>query len=519
MPPRHFVVILLSAVVSLCCYQITAKNRLANLVAVAGELIATQSLYPADREQLLTSAINGMLENLDVHSYYLSGIDADDRLEFLNQSYAGLGIHIRREPTNQAILIVKPIYGGPAAEMGLAPGDQITHIDSRPVAEISSFDEIRTLLKGPEGTQVQLDVQRWQEPTQDWLSWSVSVPRRQIPTYTVVGDRPNETGGWYFTLDSQPDVGYIRIKQFGSRTVEELQQAVNQIDGRVSSLILDLRENGGGLLEAAIGVCDLFLDQDEQTIVSIRNRAGQVQQIFTATAGRGMKQPVPMVVLINPGSASASEIVAACFQDHQIATIVGDQTFGKGTVQTQFSLPRPRTFLNLTTASYWRPSGRNIHRMRWRAAEKNLSAAQDIATDEAWGVRPERDDLTIRLNLRDRSILAALYDRRELGLPLDDIEERLREMSEQMAAAAAAAEAESAVPDGEQTSDGEETRSGAAVKPTTPDEPPDQISLEDPRTLHQRDPQLQRAIQLLTAPSGQPVAERSPATSIEKPRP
>jgi hypothetical protein len=92
-------------------------------------------------------------------------------------------------------------------------------------------------------------------------------------------------------------------------------------------------------------------------------------------------------------------------------------------------------------------------------------------------------------------------------------------MSEQMAAAAAAAEAESAVPDGEQTSDGEETRSGAAIKPTTPDEPPDQISLEDPRTLHQRDPQLQRAIQLLTAPSGQPVAERSPATSIEKPRP
>lgn len=518
MPPRHFVVILLSAVVSLCCYQITAKNRMANLVATAGELIATQSLYPSDREQLLTSAINGMLENLDVHSYYLSGVAAEDRLEFLNQSYAGLGIHIRREPSNQSILIVKPVYGGPAAEVGLSPGDQITHIDGRPVAEIESFDDIRSLLKGPEGTQVQLDVQRWQEASQDWLAWSVSVARRMIPTYTVVGDRPDDSGGWYFTLESQPNVGYIRVKQFGSRTVEELQQALAQIDGRVSSLILDLRENGGGLLDAAIGVCDLFIDQDDLTIVTIRNREGAVQQTFTATAGRAMKQPVPMVVLVNQGSASASEIVAACFQDHRIATVIGDQTFGKGTVQTQFSLPRPRTFLNLTTASYWRPDGRNIHRMRWRAAEKNLTREQELAANDSWGVRPERDDLTIRLNLRDRSILAALYDRRELGLPLDDIEERLREMSAQMAAAAAAAEAEAGGPANDPARVGA-TPAQPGTLTTESNDPPDQISLEDTRPLPQRDPQLQRAIEVLTAPTGQTVAERSTTNSLEKNRP
>jgi len=481
MPPRHLLVILVTAVVSLSCYQIKTRNQMANVVAVAGELIATQSLYPVDREQLLTSAINGMLENLDVHSYYLSGTAADDRLEFLNQAYAGLGIHIRREPSNQSVLIVKPLFGSPAMEVGLAAGDQILRIDGRSVAEIESFDDIRSLLKGAEGTQVQLDVRRWQEDLQDWLAWSVSVARRVIPTFTVVGDRPDEQGGWYFTLEEFPQIGYIRIKQFGTRTVDELKQALAKIDGRVSGLVLDLRENGGGLLDAAIGVCDQFLQSPDQVIVTIRNRPGDVQQSYSATASRGLQSPVPVIVLVNGGSASASEIVAACFQDHGVATVIGEQTFGKGTVQTQFSLPRSRTFLNLTTASYWRPDGRNIHRMRWRAAEKNLALGEAATSDESadWGVRPNRDDLTIQLNLRDRAILAALYDRRELGLPLDEIEERMKETAQQIAEAQREADASEDGP--------------PPVRAAT--EIPDQIQFDDPRPLPQRDPQLRRALE------------------------
>lgn len=479
MPPRHILVILLAAVTSFASYQISAKNRMASIVATAGELIASQSLYDVDREQLLTSAIDGMLENLDVHSYYLSGTAADDRVEFLKQAYAGLGIHIRREPSNKSIVVVKPLYGSPALEAGLEAGDQIIRIDGQAVAELESVDDVRTLLKGPEGTQVNLDVQRWQPATQDWLSWSVSVPRRMIPTFTVVGDRPDAQGSWHFQFEDQPQIGYIRIKQFGSRTVEELQQALAKIDGKVESLVLDLRENGGGLLDAGVGVCDLFMDSPDQVIVTIRNRQGEIQQSFLSTSVKGLSRSVPIVVLINGGSASASEIVAACFQDHQIATIVGEQTFGKGTVQTQYSLPRARTFLNLTTASYWRPDGRNIHRMRWRSEEKNGEIkAQE--KDEDWGVRPERPELTIRTNLRDRSILAALWDRRELGLPLDEIEERMKETAAQMAAAEKAAQEAGELP---------------AQKPT--DQPADQIQFDDPRPLTERDPQLQLAIQVL----------------------
>jgi carboxyl-terminal processing protease len=491
MPPRHILVILLAAATSFACYQIAAKNRMANIVATAGELIATQSLYDVEREQLLTSAINGMLENLDVHSYYLSGAAADDRVEFLNQAYAGLGIHIRPEPSNKSVLIVKPMFGSPAMEVGLAAGDQILSIDGRRVAELESMDDVRALLKGPEGTQVQLDVQRWQPATQDWLSWSVSVSRRLIPTFTVVGDRPDDQGGWHFNLEDHPQIGYIRLKQFGSRTVEEMRQALATVDGKIDSLILDLRENGGGLLDAAIGVSDMFLDSPEQVIVTIRDRNGEIQQAFMGSPTTGLSRKVPIVVLVNGGSASASEIVAACFQDHKIATIVGEQTFGKGTVQTQYSLPRARTFLNLTTASYWRPDGRNIHRMRWRSEKKNgaMSAAEKI---DDWGVRPDRLDLTLRMNNRDRAILAALWDRRELGLPLDEIEDRMKETAAQIAAAEKAAR-----------------EAGELPPQKTTDEPADQIQFDDPRPLTERDPQLQRAIQVL-APSSPVVVQTQP---------
>ena len=144
---------------------------MASIVAVAGELMTSQSLYPVEREELLKSAIEGMLENLDVNSYFLTGSAADDRVEFLNQAYAGLGIHIRREVETGHVLIVKPLFGSPAMDAGLIAGYQIVGINGQPVSEIESFDDIRGMLKGPEGSEVQLDIQRWQEDKQDWLKW------------------------------------------------------------------------------------------------------------------------------------------------------------------------------------------------------------------------------------------------------------------------------------------------------------------------------------------------------------
>lgn len=193
-----------------------------------------------------------------------------------------------------------------------------------------------------------------------------------------------------------------------------------------------------------------------------------------------------MVVLVNRGSASASEIVAACLQDHGLATIVGEQTFGKGTVQTQFSLPRARTFLNLTTASYWRPDGRNIHRMRWRSESKRPAADMvDPGQETEWGVRPASAAHEMPLNMRDRAFLVAIYDRRELGLPLEDVEDRLKELEVQIAASQAelGGEAESAGSDGE-------------PKQRT-DDLPDRVVLDWTLPLERQDPQLGLALDVL----------------------
>jgi len=478
MPPRHLIVIALAAIICLSCYQISSRNRLATVFAYASDLIVNQSLYPVDREQLMHSAMDGMMENLDVNSHFLVGAAAEQRMEFLNQSYAGLGIHIRRDPTNQSIVIVMPLHGSPAREVGLMPGDQIIGIAGLPVDQLDSMEEVRNLLKGPEGTQVDLEVQRWQSDSQQWKPFQVSVQRRIIPTYNVVGDRPDGNGSWHFTMESAPQIGYIRIKQFGGRTAEELQQALEKIDGQVAGLILDLRENRGGLLEAAVKVSDMFLDQPERVIVSIRDREGQERQTFYSTDERPLRSRFPIVVLVNYGSASASEIVAACLQDHGMATVVGQRTYGKGTVQTQFALPQARTFLNLTTASYWRPNGENIHRMRWRSREKRAEAERLADGNLSWGVQPRAPQDHIPLNARDRRVLEMMYDNRQLGLPLDDVDDSLKQALDRL---------------GTQIDD--ELENGLSGEPTS--ELPSQIFWDDPQPLDQRDPQMRRALQQL----------------------
>jgi carboxyl-terminal processing protease len=192
---------------------------------------------------------------------------------------------------------------------------------------------------------------------------------------SIMGDRPLRAGGWDFRLEQNPHIGYIRVTSFGGKTPDELAAALNQLtEQNVEVLILDLRDNPGGLLDAAVETCDMFLPAG-QAIVSIKGRGGEPLREYVST-GQGRWQDIPLAILVNHYSASASEIVAACLQDHRRAVIVGARTWGKGTVQHVLPIEGGESLLKLTAASYWRPSGQNIHRMK------------NDDEDDAWGVTP-----------------------------------------------------------------------------------------------------------------------------------
>ena len=233
-----------------------------------------------------------------------------------------------------------------------------------------SIEEAVKLIQGPLGTSVALSIlhEGQQKPA------SVEVVRRMIEVDTVHGDRRNADGSWDFLLPGHDRIGYVRITGFGEKTAADLRQAMDWLTARqMRALILDLRDNPGGLLTSAVDVCRMFIDKG--VIVTTRGREGQIRDGFGA-AEKGPFTGFPMAVLVNQDSASASEIVAACLQDHKRATIVGQRTYGKGTVQEVSDLGDERGELKLTVAGYWRPSNKNIQR-RHGAGESDV-----------WGVQP-----------------------------------------------------------------------------------------------------------------------------------
>jgi carboxyl-terminal processing protease len=226
----------------------------------------------------------------------------------------------------------------------------------------------------------------------------LAIPRDIIHIDSVLGDTRRPDGSWDFALAGHPRITYVRLIQFGEQTVAELRTALQS--RLVEALILDLRDNAGGWLDAAVGTCSFFLTSEAE-IVSTRGRGGVVLHAFKADGQPLLEARVPIVVLTNHFSASASEIVAACLQDHGRAKVIGQRTWGKGTVQNILKLEGGRSALKLTTASYWRPSGQNIHR------RKN---AKD--TDQ-WGVTP---DAGFEVALTDEQADAVRKHRRERDL-------------------------------------------------------------------------------------------------------
>ncbi|MEM6824599.1 MAG: S41 family peptidase [Pseudomonadota bacterium] len=306
------------------------------------ERIRAQYVEDVDEEELIEAAINGMLTSLDPHSSYLSPKDAADMRVQTRGEFGGLGIEVTQE--EGFVKVVSPIDGTPAEDAGIEAGDFITHVDGESVLGLT-LDAAVELMRGPVGSEIIITVVREDEPE----PFDVSIIRDTIKLTAV---RHRTVG----------DTVVLRVTTFNDQTYPNLEEGLKQeIDeagglGAVNGVVLDLRNNPGGLLTQSIKVSDAFLDAGE--IVSTRGRDPQDGERFNATNG-DLIEGLPIVVLINGGSASASEIVAGALQDHRRAIVVGTKSFGKGSVQTVMPL-RQDGAMRLTTARYYTPSGRSI---------------------------------------------------------------------------------------------------------------------------------------------------------------
>jgi carboxyl-terminal processing protease len=297
---------------------------------------------PVDVDKAIyDGAIPGMLRVLDPHSNFFDPRQYALFREEQQGKYYGVGMTVSGRE-NQTVVLA-PFVGSPAYKAGIRPGDIILKVDGKACMGLTTT-EVADMLKGPKGTTVHISLGRegWDKPIE------VTVVRDEIP-------RP---GVEYFTM-VKPGIGYVRVSTFNETTDADLSDALKQLDvSKLDGLIIDLRGNGGGLLNQAVGMADMFLNKNE-LVVSHRGRSSPERRYYAVRGNQGIT--VPLIVLINGQSASASEIVAGAIQDHDRGLIVGENSFGKGLVQTQFPLSED-TALLLTTARYYTPSGRLIQR-------------------------------------------------------------------------------------------------------------------------------------------------------------
>ena len=337
------------------------------------EQIDRNYVKPVDRRELMEAAMRGMVLKLDPHSSYIDTSDLKQFNESVEQEFGGIGIQVTVEPRTRQLMVMVPIPGTPAYKAGLRAGDHIIEIDDKPTADFAEGREMQSavkLMRGKPGDNVKLKIQH----KDDAEPITLEVTRAIIKTPTVLGDHYDKDGNWSYFVEGEDKIGYLYLTSFGRNSAEEIHDSLERLkkDG-MKGLILDLRFNPGGLLSAATTISDYFIESG--VIVSTKGRNTD-EQVYKAKKS-GTYSGFPMVVLVNHGSASASEIVSACLQDHKRAIVVGERTYGKGSVQNVIELEGGKSALKLTTASYHRPSGKNIHRFP-KATEK-----------DEWGVMPD----------------------------------------------------------------------------------------------------------------------------------
>ncbi len=340
--------------------------ELMRLFADAYEQIDANYVREVDRRELVDAAVRGMASHLDSYSTYIPPQELSKFEQYLEQEFVGIGIHVNAN--GGKLEIVSPLPGSPAFRAGLRSGDVIAEIDSKTTTNMTPADAAK-LLSGPPGRSVVLGIRK---PNAESVT-QVTVVRETIQLPTVVGMSRDKDQHWKFILNSEQKTGYIRITHFSRNTANELKAALEKLGSQeMKALVLDLRSNPGGLMESSIEIADLFLDSG--AIVSMKGRAVNERK-WNAKKSNTITD-VPLAVLVNRQSASASEVLSACLQDNHRATIVGERSWGKGSVQNVIPMESGRSALKLTTASYFRPSGINIHRF------------PDSKKEDDWGVKP-----------------------------------------------------------------------------------------------------------------------------------
>lgn len=370
------------------------------------ERIRAQYVEEVEESELIEAAINGMLTSLDPHSSYLAPQDAAQMRLQTRGEFGGLGIEVTQE--EGFVKVVSPIDGTPASEAGIEAGDFITHVDGDSVLGLT-LDEAVELMRGPVGSEIVITVAREGETE----PFEVSIIRDTIKLTAVRARTEGET--LVMRVTTFNDQTYPNLKE----GIEKEIEAAGGIDN-VNGLVLDLRNNPGGLLNQAILVSDAFLEKGE--IVSTRGRDVADGERFNAAPG-DLIDGKPLVVLINGGSASASEIVAGALKDHRRAIVVGTKSFGKGSVQTVMPL-RGDGAMRLTTARYYTPSGRSIQALGVSPDIVVEQPRRDPNAEEEADDRPSRTEADLRGSLGNDSLT----------------EDEIRQIEEDRAAAEAAAE-------------------------------------------------------------------------------
>jgi len=331
--------------------------RQLNLFGDVFERVRNDYVEETTDTELIENAINGMLTALDPHSSYLNPKNYRDMQVQTRGEFGGLGIEVTME--NGLVKVVSPIDETPAARAGLMAGDLVTHLDGEPVMGLTLSQAVEKM-RGPVKSSIVLTVSR-QGVDQPF---DVTIVRDIIQIQSV-------------RYRAEGNIGYVRITSFNEQTISSLRRAVDKLNEEIGDgikgLVLDLRNNPGGLLDQAVAVSDAFLEQGE--IVSTRGRRAEEAQRFNAKSG-DLAKGMPIIVLINGGSASASEIVAGALQDHRRAIVLGTKSFGKGSVQTIIPL-QGHGAIRLTTARYYTPAGRSIQA---RGIEPDIEVEQARVT-------------------------------------------------------------------------------------------------------------------------------------------
>lgn len=344
------------------------EYRLMKLFVDSMDQIEKNYVTKIDRRILFEAALNGMMEKLDPYSNYIGPEDISRFNAQVEQEFGGIGIQLAREDESNRLMVMTPLPGTPAYRAGVLAGDHIVEIEGKATTGLKQLEAVN-LLKGAPGSSVTITVVHEGNPEPQ----KIALVREIIHVATVLGNFLLPDGHWNFMLDPDKKIALIRISTFSRNTTNELKDALEIVRKQdLKGLILDLRYNPGGLLSAAVEISDLFIESGKIVSTKGRNTEERTWEAHKAGTYSGF----PMAILVNRFSASASEIVSACLQDHQRAVVVGERTWGKGSVQNVIELEEGKSALKLTTASYHRPSGKNIHRF------------PDSKETDEWGVMP-----------------------------------------------------------------------------------------------------------------------------------